>query len=434
MTLLYYNFITEFKRQYYQGALGLEHLQGEEIEIKKLSLPDGGVDEEANFWGYVLKKDGSKYLLSSYKLDLQKDLPIIPKITEKVAYRGQVYYLIRKHNSIKIRPDKKLSFRELVDKLTYFKHSNPTHQTLLALISLTQLLDKANFRTSTPPSFGKDSSILVANYLFGGSSSIVSPTIPKLEFLSTILKWLAVNEVVDLTVDQWRNIEQFLLDVGDGKPEITKHSRGFGNVGETIDVSTFSLSLFYNDINSYPDPYKYVDFVAKKAVLDRFPAFRLFGTIKEDFNAGKNLDVNSWVTQNIEQYKEILHTYSYYQKNYLNERKFYKTNVEWKFENGKEMPDRWRININKLLIFVELYSNSQEEYDKWCKLILSSLLDYQEMLKFPKAFEECVKRHPKDTTRINYLLGEKNLFKDKIALLRDYSKTGNINLSDDKLW
>ena len=429
MTLLYYNFITAFKKQYYQGALGLEHLQGEEIEIKKLSYQDGGVNEEANFWGYTFKRDGIKYLLSSHNLNLSNDLPIIPRRTEKVAYRGQVYYLIRKYDSIKIRPEKKLTFKQLIDNLSYFKHTNDKHQKLMTLLSVASMIERINYRVSTPPSFGKSSSTIVMNYLIGGSSTIVSPTIPKLEFLTTILTWLAIDEVVDMTSEQWRLVEQYLLDIGDFKPDIVKHSRSFGAVGETIDSSQFSLSLFYNDINNYPDPYKYIDYIAKKAVLDRYPAFRFFGRITEDFNDSKNFNAGSWVAQHRDEYKDILHTFSYYKKNYQNDRKYFKVNVDM-----SKYPERWKINLNKIFIFVELYCDSQEEFDKWCTLYIQSIQDYKDMLSFPKYYEMTTKKFPSDTRSINSMLEDRKLFKDKVLLLKNYSKTGNSSLSDNKIW
>jgi len=299
----------------------------------------------------------------------------------------------------------------------------------MLLLSVASMMDRVNYRVSTPPSFGKSSSTIVMNYLIGGSSTIVSPTIPKLEFLTTILTWLAIDEVVDMTNEQWRLVEQYLLDIGDFKPDIVKHSRSFGAVGETIDSSKFSLSLFYNDINNYPDPYKYIDYIAKKAVLDRYPSFRFFGRITEDFNKGKNLNVNSWVAQHIDEYTDILHTFSYYKKNYQSDRKYFKVNVDM-----SKYPERWKINLNKIFIFVELYCDSQKEFDEMCMLYMQSIQDYKDMLSFPKYYEMTTKKFPSDTRSINSMLEDRKLFKDKVLLLKNYSKTGNGSLSDNKIW
>jgi len=379
--LLHYDCLSMFKRIFYKDLLTNEHLESDEIRMDKLTYTDGSTEEEANLWGYVFKKDGIKYILPSRLEDgtyinLSKTLPIIAKETIKIAYRGIVYHLIKKPVSAKFRPQKKMSFKEMVDIFSSLGHDNPLHQKLLLFMALSQMMDRANFRISTPPGFGKDSSVDIMGNLIGRSSTIVSPTLAKLEFM-TNYKWLAVNEIVDIPKGEWRVIEQFILDAGAFKPEIAKHSRAIaGGVKEMLDISQFSLSLLYNDINNYNEKTQYFDYVAKDAVKDRFPPFRLYGNFTEDFNSIRNIDVRTFVKDNFDKYKDLIYTFTYYKKNLYNYLHHYKT-TEFDI-----YPERWKTNIGKLLKIIDVYCDSETEFKEWVQVIVKAIEDYQEMLKY----------------------------------------------------
>ena len=164
MTLLYYDCLSEFKRQFFKDLLTSEHLDGGQIKFDTLHYPDGTSEEEANFWGYQFKKNGKRFLLSSTDNQCNEVIPseILPiKATnlQKVAHKGVVYYWIQTPVSAKFKPSKVMSFKSFLDKLSKLEHSNKKHQKLLWLMTLAQLYDRCNFRISTPPGFGKDSTI-----------------------------------------------------------------------------------------------------------------------------------------------------------------------------------------------------------------------------------------------------------------------------------
>ena len=384
--LLYYDVISKFKDEYFKELITVDNLQGGEIFMNSLTYPDGGKDDSANFWGYTFEKDNKKYLLSSRlknkvtgeteTINLANYLPFKPSDMQKVAYKAQVFYLVNKPLVAKFKSEKKMSFKDLIDTICLLKHSNQRHRKLLTMLAMASMLDRTYFRLSTPPSFGKDSIVDTLASLIGGCATIVQPTLAKLEY-RTNYKWLVVNEVVDLGKAEWRLIEQFLLDAAAHKPIIEKHSRAQEKGKELLDIGNFSLSLFYNDIDKYPEPDKYVDFVTKQAVLDRFPAFRLHGYFMEDFNSIKTVDTSKLVAQNMNFYKDLVYTLTYYKQNLNYELHHYKTNKIVKSNNS-----RWVTNIGRLLKIVDLYCDSQEEFDSWLITINESLRDYEEMLKY----------------------------------------------------
>ncbi len=431
--LLYYDCISEFNKRFYEEVIHASHLQGGEIRIDKLNLPDGGIQEEVNFWGYTFQKNEKKYLLPSMykgiKIDLKQILPLIPKDLEKVAYRGQVYWMINKPISVKFKPQKTITFKKLVDILSYHNHTNKEHQKILWFLGLASIMERVNFRLSTPPSFGKDSVVDIVGNLFGGSATIEQPTIAKLEYMTSATKWLAINEVIDLKGQEWRNIEQFLLQAGAHKPSITKHSRAvMSGVTEILDISHFSISILYNDIDCYPDMYKYLDFISKDAVLDRFPAFRLYGVLNEDFNQIKNVNVSDFVSFNMENYKELIYNFTYYKENLFKELKHFKVELP-------SMPERWKINVGRILRIIDLYSDNQEEFSYWCKILFNSMQDYKDMLKYPLLIENYLKKNvSSNSEKVKKDLIDRNLFKDKNKEIDIKNKEKDTSIKDTMIW
>lgn len=392
--ILHYDLLAEFKRQYFKDLLTAEHVKGTQIKIDKISFPDGGIDEQANFWGYEFNKNGVKYLLSSKtraedgtdkEIILSDILPIFARNLQKVAYRGVVYYQIKKPVSAKIRPVKYCDFRTLLDTLSSIPHSNPTHLKLMWFIELAQCIDRANVRVSSPPGFGKDSCVAIMGDLLGNCATVENPTIAKLEYLH-YHKHLAINEVVGVSKQAWRDIEQYLLSVGAFKSTITKRSRASETMKEEMNVSKLCLSLFYNDIDTYSSE-QYFDEIAKGAVCDRFVPFRFHGRFTETFKSLSHSEITSLVTSNLNKYKELIGTIAYYQHSYMTEYHGYS------IEKLIKVPQRWAFSLSTVLRIIDTYCNTQEEFDKWIVVINESMEDYMEMLKYPMLFRKFVIQH-----------------------------------------
>jgi len=376
--LLHYRCIDTFRKKFYKDLLTKEHMQFAQIQIQKLRFPDGQLEEEANFWGYLFVKNGAKYLISSTgdsgeEIKVADMLPIMPMDIEKVANtKGEVFFLVRRPVSVRFKEEQKHTPKKFIDSLSGLSHTMDVHKKLSWMLALSQLWDRSNYRIATPAGFGKDSVIDICNSLFGDCGTIESPTIAKLEDRASVLKWLVVNEVVDLGKTEWDVIQQFLLAVGGHKNEITKHSRAFQNVKEVIDICNFSMSLFYNDITHYPNAQKkYFDMTTKSAVLDRFPAFRFYGKFTEDFNSIGGLDIDSFVENNMDTYKDLLYSFHYYKKNHIKHLHKYDRSKLMKMSSNRDST-----NINKLLNIVDLYSDTQEEFNMWVDTINLSLEDY----------------------------------------------------------
>lgn len=374
--LLHYDCLAKFEESYFQDLLTQLHIVDHERHIKEVNEKGNDSKVLIDDFCTLLEKGNKKYMMPSKYVNI---LPIQVKGTpNKYSLKGEVYHFLEPANvqSARFKPEKKMSFKELVDTLTPLKHTNPEHYRLLGMINLSQMIDRANIRIATPAGFGKDSTVDIMGHLFGEAHTIENPTIAKLEMM-TYAKLLAVNEVVDISGSEWRNIEQFLLATGAFKNKVTKRSRGYGGVGEILDTSKLSLSLMYNDITHYPEGTKYFDEVTKSAVKDRFPPLRLHGTFCHDFNKISEINIQEYVKQRINKYVDIIRSFYYYKENLFNELHYYD------LPPMGGLPERWKTNIGRILKVIDAYSVDQEEFNRWAATLFQSIDDYRDMLRFP---------------------------------------------------
>jgi hypothetical protein len=424
MLLLHYDAVAKFNELFYKDLLTQAHLVDGMTLFKGLSDANGNTIS-GTLPGFPLTKDGIKYILPSKvpnqdgkgfrEINLAEDLPILIQKKAKIFCGVTGYTHIKKCASAKFRPEKKMTFRELVDTMSdSLSHTNPTHDKLYWFLAITSMLDRINFRLSTPAGFGKDSKVDIMNNLMGNAQTVENPTIAKLEYLS-FSKWLAVNEVVDIKGEEWRNLEQFLLAVGAMKNRVTKRSRAAAGVEEFLDVKNLSLSLFYNDIDHYKDDEKYFDFAVKEAIRDRFFPIRLYGRYTEKFNDVAKVDILTYVQDNMETYDGMIRTLIHYKHNIQSELHYYKPFCLDKLK-GKE---RHLLSVTKLLNIIDLYCNTQEEFNQWCKVLMDANLDYYDMLNYPTLIEQYTTKFDsiKDIeTELNNL----NTFTEKNKLLNSY--------------
>ncbi|OYT25608.1 MAG: hypothetical protein B6V02_03280 [Thermoprotei archaeon ex4572_64] len=232
---------------------------------------------------------------------------------------------------------------------------------------------------------GKDSIVEICGSLFGSATTIENPTVAKLEYLSYV-SWLAVNEVVDIGKAEWRNIEQFLLSAGALKEKITKRSRANGNVGEFLDIGNLSISLFFNDIDTYKDAEDFFDNVAKGAVQDRFLPLRFYGRYEENFESAATVNVENTVKRNKGIYEDIIRTFAYYKQNLSNSLHYYKV-------KNNPFKGRHSLAFTRILKVVDAYSNTQEEFDAWVTTLIEANKEYYAFAReYPTLIEQLINK------------------------------------------
>jgi len=431
--LLHYEAMHAFNKAYYKDLLTLEHVTGGEMRVKELVYADGAVGGE--LWCYPLEKDGVKYLLPSKRagkaIVLRETLPIRVKSplddAHKISNKGVAHFVIKDYTIQTFKAEQKMTFKELIDKLTSLEHSNPEHQKIMMLIAVASAIDRVNFRIASNAGFGKDSSVITMNSLIGGCAAVVSPSQAKLSHMAQ-QKWLVLSEVLDLSKEDTRIIEQFCLNVGDSKPEFVKPKRSVGTAPEVLNISNLSLSIFYNQIDEYVEGEKvYFDVVTKAAFQDRFPPLRLWGKFNRETNNLHGIDVKEFAIEHTQEYKDLIYTLMFYRQNSNPGR------PQWQKTNKFMTSERWKSNFDKLFKWVDLYSETQEEFTKWEKTIYDALDDYQEMLLYPEFLEQANKRmSKKELFSVTEKLRQMKTFKEKNNYLRraavgqtDYAEANN---------
>ena len=393
--LLHYDAVGLFQEEFYKNLLTSANLIDGETLFKALSDEDGNTIDGATIPGYPLLKDGVKYILKSKTLDhktkevrqidLGNDLPLMVTGSKKIFSSGVGYSVIDSFSVAKFKPEKKMTFRELIDFIAFgIPKSNQTHATLFTIMSIMSVMDRVNFRLATPPGFGKDSMVEICGSLFGACTAIEDPTMAKLEYLSHS-HWLAINEVVGIAPGDWKKVSQYLLKAGALKTKVPKRSRAVKGVEETLDITKLSLALFYNDISEYIDEDEYFDNVATGPIKDRFLPFRFYGHMTAKFDDVGKYDIRKVVIENMDTYRNLIVTFEYYKKNMLECLNNYEV-------GDMNLKQRHTTAMNRILRGVDLYCKDQTEFDMYKQALLDARSDYEDMDGYPLIWGQAMKK------------------------------------------
>jgi hypothetical protein len=291
--------------QLFAGVLTHENVTSEKRSIK--------IDDEKSY-GFFLKQGRYNYFLQDYsdERSVLDDLPI--RVTDKIEtdYNKSVFYFITGYDSVKIPTEKKITFRETIDAIANFKHTNPEHWLLYKIITVAGWCDRINYRVIAERGFGKDSAINNVQDLVHETANIYGATFAKLEY-SLKHKLLIFNEMGNLKADEKHNMQQFLLAIGAFFNRYVKRSRatGDGKTKEEYDISKQSLGIIYNPPIYYVEKgQEFFDVMFTKAVLSRFIPFYVEGRLDEKFDA--EFDVRAVISDNIELYRNLISTLRYY--------------------------------------------------------------------------------------------------------------------------
>lgn len=296
----HYDALSAFNTDYFKGTLNKNHLK-EEVAVKN------GAEEEF-FW--QLEKGKTKYLLDS---GLQEHLPIKVNITSDVSWKSKVFKHIDNYSSLRFRSEKKMSFRELVDTIAPFEHSNPETWTLYKIIALVSYVGRINVRVCTNAGFGKDSVMNVIEALRNDVSIITPRSMAAIEY-RLFNKVIVLNETANIDASERNFIQEFLLRCGDLSNSYEKSTRGSKEykTQDTYDISKVSLMIFYNTKNYYEKTgqgIKFFDNMFTKAVCDRFFPVLFEGRLDaKQFNIEipKHVDTSAYV--------DIIHTIEWFKQ------------------------------------------------------------------------------------------------------------------------
>lgn len=319
-------------------------------------------------------------LVSEYR----ESLPIIVTASQELRQGKDVYELVKGFQSVKPQAEKVFDFRKMVEELCPFEHSNPEDFTLWKIVALTSVITKTVLRVATQPAFGKDSVITCLGYLLGDTANLNKPSVAKLEYELTN-NLILMNEIGTLSGENRQKMEDFLLDIGDMKNNYTKKSRAGKGTKENYNIKTLSLILSFNTLECYPNKEKYFDYVFNRAVYDRFIPFRFEGKITEHIKTP--LYAKELVKQYKPFYEDFIRSVMFYMDNF--EKEAMKKNYTTLTANDcKEFPMRHKEVFNKIVIFIHLYAQTQEEANELIKTLIKRNHQYTQMVRNQEFDEE----------------------------------------------
>lgn len=421
---LHYEALRQFNDVFYKDHLTEEHLVQGKKHLSSITFKDGYKDTKANLWAWELYKNNLSYLVDLGDKMPQEVLPLEVTSSEEIANGGNAYQFIKQYNEVRLSAVKKMSFRELVDLLSSHSHNNPTHKKLLTLIALCNYFNRSFFRICSPPSAGKDSSIATLRDLVGRCYTLNNPSAAKLS-LRTSAKSLVISEVANIEKKDWRIISQFLLEAADNRTTIEKPTRAFGGVGETLDVSNLSIGVFFNDFQTYEEVDTYFDNIVSKALRDRFCPMRVYGQHTEDWTELYKLDYKEEVDNNHEFYKDIIYTINFYEENFESEMSRY--NHDLLYSLHPQLSDRHKTSLTHLLNTIDLYCESQDEFNGWVTVVAECIQDYHSMLQYNDVEKIAQRKLRSDWERVDEELRKLHTYTKKIQYLQKC-----MSVKDDK--
>lgn len=363
--------IQKFNNKLYDKIFSMENITSKQ---KAITLKTKGKPNK--YYGYFMEKDRVNYFIPTKFFE---KLPFKIVEEEEHDYKGEVFKFVTNVSSINIPAEKRMSFRELVDSMPAFTHSNPLHFTLYKIVAITSYIDRINARVSTHSGFGKDSVVEIIRQLVDSTINIYGATFAKLEY-SLINKLMILNELGNLKNEEKFSMQEFLLATGAYFNTYTKRTRKTNTTQEQYDISRLSLLIFYN----LPEYYvgkaqEYFDQIFTGAVISRFIPFVFEGAITTKFE--KIIDTSKVMEENEDEYKKIIATLNYFRQNNIIDIKF-ETPDDIKFVGDRLK--RFSRTFNVILKYVSEYTRTQEEFDAFSKELYGCYRAYEGLLKTEK--------------------------------------------------
>ena len=432
--LLHYQALRQFNDVFYKDHLTEEHLIQGKKHFSSITFKNGLKDKDANLWAWELFKNNLSYLVDLGDEMPQEVLPIEVTDSEEIANGGNAYQFVKEYREVRLSAEKKMSFRELVDTFSSHSHTNPKHKKLLTLLALCNYFNRSFFRVCSPPSAGKDSAVATLRDLVGRCYTLNNPSAAKLS-LRTSAKWLVISEVANIEKKDWRIISQFLLEAADNRTTIEKPTRAFDGVGETLDVSKLSIGVFYNDFQTYEEVDSYFDNIVSRATRDRFCPMRVYGEHTEDWNELHKLNYREEVDASHDFYKDLIYTINFYEENFESELSRYNHDLLYRLTTN--LSNRHKTSLTHLLNTIDLYCESQEEFDAWIVVIAEAIQDYHDMLLYDGIAKVAQTKLRKEWKAIDEHLRTLKTYSGKVKFIKEQMNKDNKEESkheDIKIW
>lgn len=368
----HYDKLALYNQDKYKDVLTANMIVGDEISIKNKDL-------DVMEYFYVLKKGEVNFLLESKYID---ELPLKIKDCYKMSFRSKGYMKITLIKSVRAKPKRTMSYKQMIDSWLPFKHEEPLAFTVFKIITDVAYSRRINIRCMSYPGWLKDSPLVSLAMIRGDCSTVNKPTFAKLKYLlSGGLKVLGINEAQGMESKDRRALSRFYEDVGDFKPYFVFDSRKTDGTKEGVELTNLSSMTFYNfpedDDGCFDE-----QFHAK--IRSRLLPFLLPGGSNTDTACKESFDDE--IEGITEQEKAFLDQFLANHVHYAEDKESGLDGKEWtpkhKFKNT-----RWNRNYTAICTGLRRYADNEEEFNTLEEMLFKMVSEYMDWVNQRKAKE-----------------------------------------------
>lgn len=312
-----------------------------------------------------------------------KELPIRVNKDEEMFYKDSA-----RCKSIILRPLDITPFRikpekcwddnkEFIDLIAPFSHSKPLYWTLNKLVAVSSYVGKTFCGICSLSEFGKSSIYLILDAITKKCPVFQPRSVPGVLAQITGIGNMIFDEVHDAPGDVKSCMENFSLQVAGNSPVYINGAMKSKNTKAKYDVGGQSITFLFNVFSNYSNPDKQFwnnIWANRKAMESRFLGLKFEGKLLEDFD--KNFNIPKIAEDNklfyIRIAKHLL---------YLKQLKLSNSYVrKYTNKNTIVLKGRHKIIYDEITWMIDLYAQTQEEYNQLIIVLNESITSYQQMI------------------------------------------------------
>lgn len=269
------------------------------------------------------------------------------------------------------------SNRAFIDEIAPFQHSEPDQWTLSKIVAVMGYVGKTFCGVCSHSEFGKSSIYLILDALTKKCPVFQPRSVPGVLAQITSDGNMVFDEVHDAPGEVKSCMENFSLQVAGNSPIYINGAMKSTNTKPKYDVAQQSITYLYNVYSNYREPEKqFWNFIwsNKKAMESRFLCLKFEGKLLEEFD--KDFDIPLVAEQNKMFYIKIA-------KHLLYLKGLKLTNAYQRRYNQNaliELSGRHKIIYDEIVWGLDMYCESQSEFDKFVHLLNAAINSYQMMI------------------------------------------------------
>lgn len=331
---------------------------------------------------FALKEVNGQKMKYFIEEQYYQKLPIRINATEEMffkegARKKSVILSPTEITPFRIKPERCFADREFFDTLAPFQHSNPDHWTLSKICAVMADVGQTFIGVCGHPELGKTSIYLTLDALNGKSPVFQPRSVPGVLKQITTDGNMVFDDIHAAPGDVKKIMENFSFHVAGNAPIYRNGALKSKNTKELYDVSQQSITYLYNEYSDYPNPEKSFWnrlWLNNAAMESRFLCLRFTGKLTEQFD--NNFNVPQVAEDNRFLYIRLA-------KHLMYLKKMKRTNTyqrKYPETNHLDLKGRHKLIYNELTWGIDLYADSQSEYEKLVKILDGCITSYKVML------------------------------------------------------